>query len=138
MIRLLRKSPLAIVWAIVVLVLLAVVYWASRQVNDPVSVYIRTDKMQHIIAFGVLGLGALFMPTAAWRLRGLAAIVTLAIVVEWAQIPIQGRTASLSDLLASIVGGFAGFGFGAAAETALTLVRGEVSSPERARVSREP
>lgn len=138
MIRLLRKSPLVIVWVIVTLVLLAVVWWATRQVNDPLSVYIRTDKMQHIIAFGALGLGTAFMPSAAWRLRALAAIVTLAIVVEWVQISIDGRTPSLSDLLASIVGGFAGFGFGAAAETALTLVREKVRSRQRGQVSREP
>ena len=134
MIKLLRKSPLVIVWAIVALVLLGVVVWASRQVNDPLSVYVRTDKMQHIIAFGVLGFLSATMRSAGWRMRALAATLTLAIVVEWIQIPIRDRTASLSDLLASFVGVFAGFGFCAAAATALTLV----SSRERAPVSREP
>ena len=134
MIKLLRKSPLVIVWAMVALVLLGVVVWASRQVNDPLSVYIRTDKMQHIIAFGVLGALAATMRSAGWRMRALAATLTLAIVVEWIQIPIRDRTASLSDLLASFVGAFAGFGFCVAAATALTLV----SSRERAPVSREP
>ncbi len=118
-----RKSPLAIVWAVVAFGLLAVVVWASRQVNDPLSVFIRTDKVQHIIAFGVLGLAAAFLRSAAWRLRALAATLTLAIVVEWIQIPIPNRTASLSDLLASLVGAFAGFGLAAALATAWELVR---------------
>ena len=117
------KSPLAIVWAAIAFVLLAVVVWASRQVNDPLSVFIRTDKVQHIIAFGVLGLAAAFLPSVLWRLRALAATLTLAIVVEWIQIPIPDRTASLSDLLASLVGAFAGFGLAAALATAWELVR---------------
>ena len=137
MIRLLRKSPLVVVWASVALVLLGVVVWASRQVNDPLSVYIRTDKMQHIIAFGVLGLLAATMRSAGWRIRALAATLTVAIVVEWIQIPIRDRTASLSDLLASIVGAFAGFGFGVAARTTLALLRERISSAGQAQPSRE-
>jgi VanZ family protein len=137
MISFLRKSPLVIAWAIAALVLLGLVVWASRQVNDPLSVYIRTDKMQHIIAFGVLGFLAALMRSAGWRIRALAATLTLAIVVEWIQIPIHDRTASLSDLLASIVGVFAGFGFCVAGGTALALVRGQISSRERTPASRE-
>lgn len=134
MIKLLRKSPLVVVWAIVALLLLASVYLASRQVNDPLSVYIRTDKMQHIIAFGVLGGVAALIRSSGWRIRALAATMTLAAILECIQIPFPDRTVSLSDLLASIVGAFAGFGFVAAAETGLALI----SSQQRATVSREP
>ncbi len=137
MISMLRKSPLVVVWAIVALVLLGVVVWASRQVNDPLSVYIRTDKMQHIIAFGVLGFLAATMRSAGWRMRALAGTVTLAIVVEWIQIPIPDRTASLSDLLASIVGVFAGYGFCVATGTMWELVRGRISSQAQVRPSPE-
>lgn len=136
MMNFVRKSPLVVIWALAALALLAVVVWASRQVNDPLSVYIRTDKMQHIIAFGVLGLGAVFMPSLRWRMRALAASLTLAIVVEWIQIPIPDRSASLSDLLASFVGAFAGFGFGAAAGNVAALARRPVS-PEASRPSQE-
>ena len=137
MINLLRKSPLVIVWAVVALMLLAVVVWASRQVNDPLSVYIRTDKMQHIIAFGVLGILAATMRSAGWRIRALAATLTLAIVMECMQIPIRDRTASLSDLLASIVGVFAGYGFCVATGTMWELVRGRISSQAQVRPSPE-
>ncbi len=137
MISMLRKSPLVVVWAIVALVLLGVVVWASRQVNDPLSVYIRTDKMQHIIAFGVLGFLAATMRSPGWRMRALAGTVTLAIIVEWIQIPIPDRTASLSDLLASIVGMFAGYGLCVAAGTAWEMARRRISSRAVAQPSRE-
>jgi VanZ family protein len=137
MISLLRKSPWVVVWVVAALALLSVVYWASRYVNDPLSVYIRTDKMQHIIAFGVLGLLAALMRSASWRIRALAATMTLAIVVECIQIPIQGRTASLSDLLASLVGAFAGFGFCVAVGMVQALMREQISRQERKQAPQE-
>ena len=78
-------------------------------------------RCSHILAFGALGLLPPSMRTTGWRIRGLATALTCAIVVEMIQIPIHDRTASLSDLCASFVGAFAGFGFCAAATTTLGL-----------------
>jgi VanZ family protein len=114
---------LVLAWALVALVLMGVIVWAAMQVNDPLSAYVHTDKMRHILAFGALGLCAAFMPTTVWRMRGVATVLTFAMVVEIIQIPIPDRTASLSDLLASFIGAFAGFGFGGAATTMLGLAR---------------
>ena len=118
---------LALTWALVALVLMGVVVWAAMQVNDPLSAYVHTDKMRHILAFGALGLCAAFMPTATWRMRGIATVLTFAMIVEIIQIQIPDRTASLSDLLASFIVSFAGFGFGAAAMTVLALAREQIS-----------
>jgi VanZ family protein len=118
---------IALAWALVAFVMMAVVVWAAMQVNDPLSAYVHTDKMRHILAFGALGLCAAFMPTMKWRIASLATVLTFAMLVEIIQIPIPDRTASLSDLLASFIGAFGGFGFGAAVTTVLELVRARTS-----------
>jgi VanZ family protein len=114
---------LVLAWAIIALVLMAVIVWAAMQVNDPLSAYVQTDKMRHILAFGALGLCAAFMPTTGWRLRGIAAVVTFGMIVEIIQIPVPDRTASLSDLVASTIGSFAGLGFGSAATSLWGLIQ---------------
>src|SRR5690242_14075770 len=96
----LSPERIALAWALVALVMMAVIVWAAMQVNDPLSVFIHTDKMRHIMAFGALGLCAAFMPAAKWRITGLGAVITFGMLVEIIQIPIPDRTASLSDLLA--------------------------------------
>jgi VanZ family protein len=120
-----RKSHnlLVMIWAGVALAMAAVVVWASVQVDDPLSAYIHTDKMRHILAFGAIGLVAALMPSPAWRLRVLGGVLTFAMIVEIIQIPIPDRSASLSDLFASFIGAFCGFGFGAAVTTAYEQVR---------------
>jgi VanZ family protein len=122
----LTTERIALAWALVALVMMLVIVWAAMQVNDPLSAFVHTDKMRHILAFGALGLCAAFMPTTKWRIVGLATVITFGMLVEIIQIPIPDRTASLSDLLASVIGSFGGFGLGAAATTVLELVRPSV------------
>ncbi|HEV7693707.1 MAG TPA: VanZ family protein [Hyphomonadaceae bacterium] len=119
----LTPERIALAWALIALVMMLVIVWAAMQVNDPLSAFVHTDKMRHILALGALGLCAAFMPTTKWRILGLATVLTFAMAVEIIQIPIPDRTASLSDLLASVIGSFGGFGLGAAATTVLELVR---------------
>ena len=119
----LTPERIALAWALIALVMMLVIVWAAMQVNDPLSAFVHTDKMRHILAFGALGLCAAFMPTTKWRILGLVTVLTFAMAVEIIQIPIPDRTASLSDLLASVIGSFGGFGLGAAATTVLELVR---------------
>jgi VanZ family protein len=120
----------ALAWAVIALVMMVVIVWAAM--NDPLSAFVHTDKMRHILAFGALGLCAAFMPTVKWRIAGLGAVFAFALAVEIIQIPVPDRNASLTDLFASIIGGFAGFGFGQAATTMLDLVRARTSDrPQR-------
>lgn len=130
------QERIALVWAAAALVMMAVIVWAAMQVNDPLSAFVHTDKMRHILAFGALGTCAAFMPTAKWRIAGLATVITFAMAVEIIQIPIPDRTASLSDLLASVIGSFGGFGLGAAATTVLDLVRPS-AKPQPSRPQRD-
>jgi VanZ family protein len=123
---------LTLIWAAVALVLGGVVAWAAMQTDDPLSNYIHTDKARHILAFGAIGVCAAFMPSARLRIVALAGTLTFAMMVEIIQIPIPDRTASMSDLFASVVGCFGGFGLGAAATTVFDLARG-VSRPARVR-----
>src|ERR1700755_2368470 len=99
----LTTERIAVAWAAMALVMMLVIVWAAMQVNDPLSAFVRTDKMRHILAFGALGLCGAFMPTTKWRIAGLATVLTFAMAVEIIQIPIPDRTASLSDLLASVI-----------------------------------
>jgi VanZ family protein len=117
------SERIALAWAAIALVMMLVIVWAAMQVNDPLSAFVHTDKMRHILAFGALGLCAAFMPTTKWRIVGLATVITFGMLVEIIQIPVPDRTASLSDLLASVIGSFGGFGLGSAATTVLELVR---------------
>lgn len=119
---------LVIACAAVALAMAAVVVWAAVLPADPLSPYIHTDKMRHILGFGAIGLVAALMPSTPWRLRGLAGVLIFAVVVEIIQIPVPGRNASLTDLLASCIGTFFGFGLGAALTAAYEQVRGRAKS----------
>ena len=44
-------------------IMAATVVWAATQVDDPLSRYIHTDKMRHLLAFGAIGLCAGLLPT---------------------------------------------------------------------------
>jgi VanZ family protein len=114
---------LILLWAGIAIIMAGTVVWAATQVDDPLSRYIHTDKMRHILAFGAIGLCAGLLPTKLARLVGLGAVLTFAMAVEIIQIPIPDRSASVSDLFASGVGGLAGFGLGAAIVSLWELVR---------------
>jgi VanZ family protein len=118
-----QHNLLVIIWAVTAAAMAVVVVWAAMQVNDPLSTWINTDKMRHILGFSAIGLVAALMPSPSWRLRMLGVVLTFAMLVEIIQIPIPERTASLSDLFASFIGAFCGYGFGAALVTAFGLVR---------------
>lgn len=122
-----RHRALMLFWAGTAIVMACVVVWGAMQTEDPLSRYIHTDKVRHILAFGAIGLCAGLMPSARSRLVGLGAVITFAMLVEIIQIPIAGRTASVSDLFASGVGGFGGFGLGAAILMAWDIVRKPIS-----------
>lgn len=114
---------LILMWAGIALIMAGTVVWAATQVDDPLSRYIHTDKMRHILAFGAIGLCAGLLPTRITRLIGLGAVLTFAMAVEIIQIPIPDRSASVSDLFASSVGGLAGFGMGAAVISLWEIMR---------------
>jgi VanZ family protein len=117
------ERMLAFVWTAISAVLAGVVIWGAVQSEDPLSPYIHTDTMRHILAFGAIGTCAAFMPSARLRIIALAAVLTFALTVEIIQIPIPDRSASWSDLFNSAIGSFGGFGLGAAATTVLDLMR---------------
>ena len=119
---------LTLLWAGTAIVMAATVIWAATQVDDPLSRYIHTDKMRHILAFGAIGLCAGLLPTKLARLIGLGAVLTFAMAVEIIQIPIPDRSASVSDLFASWVGGMAGFGLGAAVISVWEILRGRAKT----------
>lgn len=121
------RRNLILLWAGLAIAMAAVIVWAAMQVDDPLSRYVQTDKMRHILAFGAVGLCAGLMPSPRVRLIALGAVITFAMVVEIIQIPIPDRSASVSDLFASGVGAFAGFGLGAAALGVWDMLRGRVS-----------
>lgn len=122
---------LILLWAGIALIMAATVIWAATQVDDPLSRYVHTDKMRHILAFGAIGLCAGLMPTRLSRLIGLGVVLTFAMAVEIIQIPIPDRSASVSDLFASCVGAFAGFGMAAAAHALWSVVRGKPRTQTR-------
>lgn len=137
--RLARR--LVLLWAAIAIVLMGVVVWAAVQVDDPLSNYVHTDKARHILAFGAIGLCAAFMPSARLKVVALGAVLTFALLVEVIQIPIPDRTASVSDLFASCVGAFGGYGLGAAASNVLDLMRERFSrqrQSSKAVASRRP
>jgi len=47
----------------IAMVMAAAILWGAMQADDPLSRYIHTDKMRHILAFGAIGLCAGFMPS---------------------------------------------------------------------------
>jgi len=130
------QHALALVWAGIAAALAGVVIWAAIQSEDPLSPYIHTDTMRHILAFGAIGLCASFMPSARLRVVALIAVLCFALTVEIIQFPIPDRSASWSDLFNSTIGSFSGFGLGAAAATLLDLMRENLSA--RVRAERRP
>lgn len=118
----------ALFWAGAAVAMAGVVIWAAVQPTDPLSRYIHTDTARHILAFGAIGSCAALMPSAKSRLAGLAAVLGFALIVEIIQIPVPDRQASWSDLFASSVGSFAGFGIGAAAMNLFEAMRERFSA----------
>jgi VanZ family protein len=125
-----RQRRHALTCAAIAVVMAGAILWGAMQAEDPLSRYIHTDKMRHILAFGAIGLCAGFMPSSRWRMIGLCAVIAFAFAVEAIQVPIVGRNASISDLFASGIGAFAGFGFGAAALITWDIIRQRIS-PDR-------
>lgn len=124
---------LILLWAGVAVVLAGVVVWGAMQTQDPLQNYIHTDKVRHVLAFGAIGLSAGLMPSALTRSLALGGVLAFAMLVEIIQIPIPGREASLSDLFASVVGAFGGFGLGAAAWNVYEAVRERLSEQKSSR-----
>ncbi|MEQ1609531.1 MAG: hypothetical protein ABL956_11280 [Hyphomonadaceae bacterium] len=123
-------------WAGAAVLLAGVVVWGAMQTQDPLQDYIHTDKVRHILAFGAIGLCAGLKPSALTRSLALGGLLTYAMLVEIMeiiQIPIPGREASLSDLFASEVGAFGGFGLGAAAWHVYEAVREKLSEQKASR-----
>jgi len=74
---------LILLWAGIAIIMAGTVVWAAARVDDPLSRYIHTDKMRHILAFGAIGLCAGLLPTKLARLVGLrASVLTFAMAVE--------------------------------------------------------
>jgi VanZ family protein len=109
-----NASPRILMLAIAALAMAGIMIWGAMQPDDPLSPWIHTDKMRHVVAFACLGLCAGLMPTPRWRLIGLAVVLAFALAVEAIQIPVPDRNADIYDLAASAIGAFAGFGIGAA------------------------
>jgi VanZ family protein len=122
---------LILLWASIAIVMALAVMWGATRTHDPLSDFIHTDKMRHIMAFGAIGLCAGLMPTRASRLVGLGAVLTFAMAIEIIQIPIPDRSASVSDVVASGIGGFAGFGLGAAVFSLLAVMRADPNGMAR-------
>lgn len=121
------QMPAAMLLGGAVVVMMGVVIWAAVQPTDPLSRYIHTDTARHILAFSAIGLCAALMPSAKTRLMALAAVLGFALLVEIIQIPVPDRQASWSDLFASSVGSFAGFGIGATAMNLFEVLRERIS-----------
>lgn len=127
---------LAILWVAIAIAMMGVVVWAAIQTEDPLSSYVHTDKARHVLAFGAIGLCAAFMPSARLKVIALGAVLSFALLVEMIQIPVADREASVTDLFASWVGAFGGFGLGAAANNVLELMRERFSRQAKPAPSR--
>ena len=125
-------STSTMVWAGAAVLLAAVVIWGAVQPTDPLSPYIHTDTARHILAFSAIGLCAALMPTAKPRILALGAVLGFAVLVEIIQIPVPDRQASWSDLFASSVGSFAGFGIGALVLNVFEIMREQFSTRAKA------
>src|SRR5258708_4534202 len=104
-------------------VLVGIILWGGLQPEDPLSPYIRTDKMRHVVGFGTLGLLAAMAPSARSRLIAAVAACGFGLSLELIQHFTPDRTMSGRDFVASCIGVFSGLGFGTALTTALELVR---------------
>ena len=121
-------STSTMIWTGAAVALAAVVVWGAVQPTDPLSPYIHTDTARHILAFSAIGLCAALMPAAKPRLLALGAVLGFAVLVEVIQIPVPDRQASWSDLFASTVGSFAGFGIGAVVLNVFEILRAQLSA----------
>src|SRR5262245_10012606 len=64
-----------------------------------------SDKIEHVIAYAVLGLaGGLAFPTRRSTILLLALLPTLGIALEIAQLAVPGRSAEVADALADSIG----------------------------------
>lgn len=122
-----RPKTGALVWLLRIVVavgLAALMLWGGLQDSDPMASLIATDKMRHVIAFGAVGIFAgLFFTRTPGRLAMLALGLAFAVGFELLQPVFSSRVASLSDLVSSAIGIFAGYGFALALLSAVALVR---------------
>lgn len=88
-------------WATVVAFL--AISWLAIQPSNIAAVDEFNDKSKHVFAFFVLGVGLLRYWRLSWPVTGLA-LLAFGIAIEFAQYFIPGRTASVWDVLADLVG----------------------------------
>lgn len=104
-----------IVWAGMLIALVALIIWGGLTANDPLQPFIASDKTRHILGFGCLGFAASLHPRSGFRLAGVICVALFGVGLEVLQeLFAPGRQMSLKDLFFSTVGTFAGFGVGAA------------------------
>lgn len=110
--------------------LAALLLWGGLQDEDPLAEYINTDKMRHVISFGAVGVFvALFSPRITSRLIMLGLALAFAVLFEVAQPIFSDRTMSLTDLIASAIGVFSGYGCASALLSLADVLRGVRSTP---------
>jgi len=105
--QLLHDSRYRAHWRALLLVLVIAVAWFAFQPDGGNSLdFEDADKLDHLLAFGSLGLVAMCALPAARRAAPAAALALLAYggFIELVQAQIPGRTASWADLAADAVG----------------------------------
>ncbi len=132
-----QLNPSRLAWAGAVALVVGLITWGGLQAEDPLKPLIHTDKMRHVIGFACLGLLAPFRSSPQGRLLALAAACGCGLALELVQGFIPDRTMSGRDLLASCIGVFAGYGIGAAALSALELVRSRLGSSDADRSAKD-
>lgn len=101
------------IWAAMLIALVAVIIWGGLTPNDPLQPFIASDKTRHILGFGCLGFAASLHPNNGFRLAGVICVALFGVGLEVLQeLFAPGRQMSLKDLFFSTVGTFAGFGVG--------------------------
>lgn len=119
--------------------LAALLLWGGLQEEDPLAGYIHTDKMRHVISFGAVGVFVgLFSPRITSRLIMLGLSLAFAVVFEISQPIFSERTMSLTDLIASCIGIFSGYGCATAMLSLLELMRGVRTEPRKASAPSPP
>lgn len=88
-------------WATIVAFL--AISWLAIQPSNIAAVDEFNDKSKHIFAFFVLGVGLLRYWRLSWPVTGLV-LLTFGIAIECVQYFIPGRTASVWDVFADLVG----------------------------------
>jgi len=110
-----RKSEPRISWAVLAVYVALVLYLASQPRTDPLTTVPYSDKLLHILEYGILGFlsqraARLTWPQAerraVWRRLGvvMAAGLGVAAIDELVQAHVPGRMASVADLFADAVG----------------------------------